>query len=143
MTFTEDSLSHPLVQSLGWVLVHFIWQATGIALLLAMTLALLRTATAKARYAAACLAMILMVLAPAATLSWVPDGSQDVAPLLPDAAQSGPAPPPMPAMWIGPSGTEAVEEPLPVAQGAVPTTPSWRESVSRATQRVLPWMVLV
>ncbi len=142
MTAIENSLSDPLVQKLGWVLIHFTWQATAVALLLALTLSVLRTATAKARYGAACLAMILMVLAPAATLCWVPDGSQDVVPLPLDTAQSGLAPPPMPAVWIGPSGAEAVEEPLLGGQSTVPTTPSWRESVSRAVERVLPWIVL-
>ena len=146
MTFIEDALSHPLAQSLGWTLVHFTWQATGIALLLAVTLALLGGATAKARYAAACLAMILMVLAPAATLcrmqGCMPAGSQDVVTLLADSSEPGTAPPPMPARWIDAAAAGQEEEASPAAQSTVPVAPSWRESASRAVGRALPGIVL-
>ena len=55
----------PLVQALGWALVHFVWQGALIALLLAAVLPACRSA--KARYAAACVAMLAMLLAFAVT----------------------------------------------------------------------------
>ena len=42
MEFLENILSQDLVQRLGWTLVHFVWQAGMVALLLAILLKLLR-----------------------------------------------------------------------------------------------------
>lgn len=50
-----------LIFTLGWTLLHFLWQGTLIALLLAVALAALRSASARARYAAASIAMVFMM----------------------------------------------------------------------------------
>ena len=52
----------PLVKALAWTLLHFVWEAALIALLLAAVLYGSRPARARARYAAACLALIAMPL---------------------------------------------------------------------------------
>ena len=43
-----------LVEGVGWVLVHFIWQGFAIALVLAALLSLTSTAQARLRYALSC-----------------------------------------------------------------------------------------
>ena len=61
-------LSQPWVDSLGWTLLHFVWQGALIALILAAILIFLRRSTPQKRYAAACLAMLSMVVSATATL---------------------------------------------------------------------------
>jgi hypothetical protein len=51
-----------LTDALGWTLLHFLWQGALIALLFAAADAALCNALAKARYAAACAAMLLMLV---------------------------------------------------------------------------------
>jgi beta-lactamase regulating signal transducer with metallopeptidase domain/peptidoglycan/xylan/chitin deacetylase (PgdA/CDA1 family) len=63
-----NSLFDSSAQILGWALLHFVWQGAGIALLLAFALYLLRAASANARYASACAALVLMFLMPVATV---------------------------------------------------------------------------
>ena len=56
-----------LIYSLGWTLIHFLWQGTLIALLLAVLNGLLGRAASRARYAASCGAMLLMLACTVAT----------------------------------------------------------------------------
>jgi beta-lactamase regulating signal transducer with metallopeptidase domain len=53
--------------ALGWTLLHFLWQGALIAGLLAAALALLRHAGSRARYAASCAAMLVMLICAVAT----------------------------------------------------------------------------
>src|SRR5207248_1461054 len=56
--------AEPLVQRLGWTLVHSLWQGVLVAAVLAVVLRLLlRGAPANVRYAAACAAMSMMAFA--------------------------------------------------------------------------------
>jgi GWxTD domain-containing protein len=59
----------PLVQALGWALLHFLWQGALVALLLAVVLGIIPQAASRMRYAAACTAMALMVLLPLITFA--------------------------------------------------------------------------
>ncbi|HLF83240.1 MAG TPA: M56 family metallopeptidase, partial [Blastocatellia bacterium] len=68
MNAIETLLDKPIFQALGWTLIHFIWQGTLIAVFFASVSVLLRRFTANVRYAAACGAMLLMLIAPAATM---------------------------------------------------------------------------
>lgn len=61
----------PFVAALGVTLLHFLWQGAVIAAFLAATLAGLEKTNARARYAAASAALVLMALAPPATLLFV------------------------------------------------------------------------
>jgi beta-lactamase regulating signal transducer with metallopeptidase domain/HEAT repeat protein len=56
-----------IVESVGWVLLHFVWQGLAIALSLAAVLALTSHAQARLRYALSCGALALMLLATLAT----------------------------------------------------------------------------
>ncbi|MBK9797216.1 MAG: M56 family metallopeptidase [Holophagaceae bacterium] len=67
MTTPLSFLLHPAAQTLGWTLLHFLWQGAVLGLLAWLTLFLLRGANAKARYGLACAFLLLMVAAPVAT----------------------------------------------------------------------------
>lgn len=58
-------------QALGLTLLHFLWQGTLIALLLAFVLRALKRADANLRYAAATAAMLLMLVLPLLTFGWL------------------------------------------------------------------------
>ena len=82
MNAIETLLDKPIFQALGWTLIHFIWQGALIAILYVSVSVLLRRFTANVRYAAACTAMLLMLVAPAATMLAISSG--------PDNAPAGP-----------------------------------------------------
>jgi len=65
MTSTLNWLSPSAMQSLGWALLHFLWQGTALAALAAAAMALCRRAST--RYLVAVGALALMLLAPLAT----------------------------------------------------------------------------
>ena len=50
-------LTGPVVEALGWALLHLVWQGALVAGILAATLALLSRRSSNARYAAACIAL--------------------------------------------------------------------------------------
>ena len=73
-----DLLDQPLLQRLGWTLVHSVWQGAAAALLLGMALLALRRASASARYLATCAALLLMFSAMLVTFSILPQPAQPV-----------------------------------------------------------------
>ncbi len=56
-----------IVESVGWVLVHFLWQGAAIAALLRLVLALAAPSRPALRYALGCGALALMLVAPQTT----------------------------------------------------------------------------
>jgi beta-lactamase regulating signal transducer with metallopeptidase domain len=58
-------LTPSMMQTLGWTLVHFIWQGVCLAVMLYLAMAFCRTALA--RYTAALITLVLMVCSPIAT----------------------------------------------------------------------------
>ena len=62
MEILHDIFQAAIVQRIGWTLVHFVWQAAAIAIALAIMLKLLRKSSANLRYAAGCMAMLLIVI---------------------------------------------------------------------------------
>src|SRR5262249_14885539 len=69
MKTVETLLAEPLVIALGWALIHFMWQGTLVALLLAGLLKVSPRGASRARYAAACIAMLLMSMLPLTTVA--------------------------------------------------------------------------
>jgi beta-lactamase regulating signal transducer with metallopeptidase domain/beta-lactamase class D len=61
-------LTYTLLRELGLALLHFLWEGSVVAVLLAALLVLLRGKDARIRYALACNALALMLLLPAFTL---------------------------------------------------------------------------
>jgi type II secretory pathway component GspD/PulD (secretin)/beta-lactamase regulating signal transducer with metallopeptidase domain len=141
MPVLETLFSQETIVRLGWMLVHFLWQAAAVALLLAVLLRLLRRTGANVRYAAACGALALMVLLPLITMQLVeaPGPVAEAAPplelLLPPAAE------PLPLV------VQTVDElppvastPLEVVNLAVPVP--WQERAIAALEGALPYLVL-
>ena len=60
-------LSGPVAQSIGWALLHLVWQGAIVAAILAAALALMARRTANARYAISCAALALLPLLAAVT----------------------------------------------------------------------------
>src|SRR5690349_12651438 len=75
MTALEAILQHDLVQTVGWALLHFVWQGCLIALLLFCALVLEARRSAQMRYWSACTALLLMALAPLVTMNSLRDPS--------------------------------------------------------------------
>jgi beta-lactamase regulating signal transducer with metallopeptidase domain/uncharacterized protein involved in exopolysaccharide biosynthesis len=69
-TWIEFS-GHPLVQRIGWVLLHFLWQGTVLAAVWTILRSLLRAHDARIRYAVACLLFGLMAIAPLITFALI------------------------------------------------------------------------
>jgi GWxTD domain-containing protein len=67
----------PAARALGWTLFHFLWEGIAVAAVLAVVLLLVRPA--RARYAAACLALAAMLGAFGVTFAWVLPGEAPVA----------------------------------------------------------------
>lgn len=70
----NDLASIPLLQSIGWTLLHSLWQGGLLALLAAMALWLARRRSAEFRYTIASTTLGLLVLAFAGTLAWISTG---------------------------------------------------------------------
>ena len=68
MIMLLKSVSPNTMQSLGWALLHFLWQGTALAALAAVAMALCRRAST--RYLLGLGTLVLMMLAPVATLSF-------------------------------------------------------------------------
>ncbi len=67
MNSVEMLLENSFFQTLGWTLLHFIWQGALVVILLANLNIMLRRRTANLRYTLSCAAMLLMLALPVAT----------------------------------------------------------------------------
>ena len=140
MNAIETLLDKPIFQALGWTLIHFIWQGALIAILYVSVSVLLRRFTANVRYAAACTAMLLMLVAPAATMLAISSGP-DNAPAGPQTAETA----------LGAQTAEAVVESpadqlMPVTRSEIEPVPAPQQnSVKRWAQdrlpRSMPWLL--
>jgi beta-lactamase regulating signal transducer with metallopeptidase domain len=77
MNWIETLLEQPEVIALGWALIHFIWQGALVGLLLAGVLRVFRDWSTNARYGAACVAMVLLMAAPVATMAIISLSAND------------------------------------------------------------------
>src|SRR5882672_12490715 len=62
-------ISPEILRTLGWTLLHFLWQGAGVAALFAVASAVCRSASA--RYALAVGALVLMLVSPVVTFMWL------------------------------------------------------------------------
>ena len=65
----ETASGHPLVISVGWTLVHFVWQAAVVGIVVAFALSVMQRTSAHWRYVVACLGLATMMAAPVVTLT--------------------------------------------------------------------------
>jgi ankyrin repeat protein/beta-lactamase regulating signal transducer with metallopeptidase domain len=134
MNLLANFFAEAWIERLGWVLIHFLWEGTFIALVLALLLRLLVQASSPARYAVTAGALLACALAPAIT--WAVLNSQAGMPA-PMAATSV-TPMPVSSENITPlfnsssnSGRPAITEQL---------TP-WPVRLSQVADLSLPYMV--
>jgi beta-lactamase regulating signal transducer with metallopeptidase domain len=140
MNAIETLLDKPIFQALGWTLIHFIWQGALIAILYVSVSVLLRRFTANVRYAAACTAMLLMLIAPAATMLAISSGADHASAGLPTAETA-----------MGAQTAEAVlgsraDQLMPATRSEIEPVPaSQQNSMKRWAQdrlpRSMPWLL--
>lgn len=107
MAWSIDSiLQDPVLERVGWALLHSVWQAAAIAGALAASMRLTRSS--QNRYLLACVALILSLLAPAATVWITADPSAPV----PEVRQSTAAMPRGPVNFDRP-GDPTITQSLP------------------------------
>ena len=138
MTVLENILSQEIVQRLGWTLLHLVWQATVIALLLAVLLAALRKSSSNVRYTVACMALGLVVLLPVVTFQLVP---VSVPERLAPPSQAPVVVPIEQLSELPAIETPAVELPVPVEKAAPPAATGWRQRLSEQLEPALPQVV--
>jgi beta-lactamase regulating signal transducer with metallopeptidase domain len=69
MTHFANWISQEMLRTLGWTLLHFVWQGAGLAALFAVAARVCRSASA--RYALAVSVLVLMVASPIVTFTWL------------------------------------------------------------------------
>lgn len=121
MTQIQSLLAQPAGRALGWALLHFLWQGTLAALLLAACNFALRGSSARARYAVSCLFLVVLLALPLLTFTAV--------------VLQKPAPSSTPARVLAPSAP-----PLAIANSTpAVAAPSLRDSLTP----ILPWIVVL
>jgi hypothetical protein len=137
-----SAISGPLLERLGWVLLHFVWQGALLgALLWAVTYFLLRRRSAQARYLTGCIVLLLMAAAPVFTFSVLPSTNRQgpavsLTPANPESEQ------PIGMTFLGGAGgggargCSAIQAALAAGAEEVRETVSWRDRVTAA----LPWL---
>jgi len=133
----EHILSQQIIQQIGWMLVHFIWQAAAVAAFLAMLLWMLRKSTANLRYVFACLALGLMVVLPVVTfnmISVLPDyPTTDIAPVRGELVLN---PEPVEEQ---PTAVKNVSSEVVPAEQVRPVL--WKENLAEVLEPALPYVV--
>ena len=132
MTAIETMLREPVIQAIGWALVHFFWQGTLIALIAAAALRALRHSAADVRYVVAAITLCVMATLPVVTGVQV----YRAAALQREAHLS---PPRQSAETSHERGQGRVGEPTVVAAGTIAVF----EPRARSFERWLPIVVLL
>lgn len=153
-----ELLSTPIAQRVGWALLHFLWQGTVVALLLAVLLQLLRRRSPQVRWAASCLALAVMAALPAVTACVVSVDRPEPAPIVEpstaphpsEAAVVGMERPPSPI--LSPVSPPPVEDSAPVSMNSSSELPAraahqcsakpWLQRVGDLLRPFLPWAVV-
>lgn len=108
MNYLEAWIHSPFAKALGWSLIHFLWEGSLIALLLAALLFLCRRGSARRRYALACLAVLAMPLALGVTIGLLAPGHPTGLMLARvDVTDAGPMPTGQAFSGAGPTGFKA------------------------------------
>lgn len=72
----ESFMSPEVLEILGWILVHFTWQACSVGILLYLTLNFLRHRSAQLRHKAAFVLLLSLLIFPITTAVWLLDGQK-------------------------------------------------------------------
>ncbi|MCF7957537.1 MAG: HEAT repeat domain-containing protein [Phycisphaerae bacterium] len=148
MEFLENVLSQGMVQRLGWMLVHFVWQASVVALFLGILLKLLRKSSASLRYVVSCLALVMVVSLPVITLSLIsvvePDLAIEISPAAdPETELVAITPAPIEIEQSVNLVIPAIEAGTPVSRiSASPVIPL-RQRITEILEPCLPYAVML
>jgi beta-lactamase regulating signal transducer with metallopeptidase domain/thiol-disulfide isomerase/thioredoxin/uncharacterized GH25 family protein len=112
MNSLRTLVDSPVIERLGWTLLHSVWQGLSVAIVLALCLPLLRRRGARAAYGACCGALLLSVFLPAATFCILPESERSGVAVTPPApvaiemkaAERSAASPSAPPLVIVPMG---------------------------------------
>ena len=67
MEFLHTIVPQEIIAKIGWILIHFIWQAAVVGIFLAIFLRFLRKSSANLRYLTGCMALLMVILMPIVT----------------------------------------------------------------------------
>ena len=81
METLQNIFQAAIVQRLGWTLIHFVWQAAAIGVILAIVLKLLHKSSANLRYITACMALAAIVLMPIVTIRLIDVSVEAIKPI--------------------------------------------------------------
>ena len=131
-----------VVRAVGWTLLHFVWEGSLAAALLAVAMVLLRRASANLRYGVACLVMLSMVASAGTTTYRVytqgGDGGRDRESPTLRQALSG-------SRTMETAADESGSQPRPSWRYASLNPPEdpvpWRQRIEDMCNRLLPWLV--
>ena len=163
MNTLTELLSNQVAQRIAWSLIHFLWQGTAVALLLAITLYLLRNRSSRERWATSCAAMALMAVLPIATAMVVSVETPERSESPRRSVSADPIPTPLPgdsgefptesesgsSLQPGLAHSQKLSEAAPpvgsvfAAQGEQTASASWSARLQDALHPVLPWAVVV
>ncbi len=144
-------LESPVIEALGWALVHFVWQAALLALLLALLLIPLRRVSARARYVVQCAVFVAMSICPLVTWCWI--ATSQLARPVPMATVSNPVVHEAPSVDVASILVDpapfvndrdirpALLEPGPQLEPSVARVVPWTERLHRRLTPALPWLV--
>ncbi len=145
MSDLKDILSAPQAGQLGLTLLHFVWQGALVAAVLAVALRLLRKRSAGVRYVVATVALLILAVAPVATVMLVER------PVAEEAALDGAAPESTGGHMFPPSESESARAGISaeiqsddlLQAGAVVADagPRWVERVEALLRPWLPYVV--
>jgi beta-lactamase regulating signal transducer with metallopeptidase domain len=142
MNSLEILLAKPVFQSLGWALVHFIWQGAAVAIIYAGIAALLRRRAANVRYTVACAALALMFALPIAT-SFIIDSSSPQAATDVFISKRVVAAEPIAATPTTPTLTNDQARAISGETQAASSPLSWKLWARERFTSLLPWFVAV
>lgn len=121
-----ELLRTPLAETMGWSLLHHLWQATLLSLIAAGLLRLMRSQSANSRYLLSCAFLLLMALMPVATGWSVYDNPQASA----SSVRSAEAP-----------RSLATEQSSPALRFVAAIEPSRLQWAQQRAETLLPWLV--
>ena len=136
MEALQNIFQAEIVQRIGWTLVHFVWQAAAIAVVLAIILRLMRNSSASLRYIVVCIALLLIVVMPVITIGMV-DVDIEVVEAVVQPVVFQPAVDVEPVVVV----ELPLVEPVPVEAGPLPSVPLQDRFIA-AVEPVLPYAVV-
>ena len=142
MNEIETLLEKPEVQALGWTLFHFLWQGSLVGLGMLVANVALKRRSAEARYAAACTALVLLLVLPAVTFCVLASTASEMAVPAASSSEFGDA-----LQQAGPS-TNALEREdyvIDDANAAASEHPvtltTWMSSARLRFASLIPWLI--